>query len=144
MNKMATGALALILLAGTAGCSSATTPPAATNPATSAPVASTPAPPPDNTTAGQKNALRAAESYLQTMAFSRAGLIKQLEFSKYSTEDATYAVDHVKVDWTEQAARSAKSYLESQPFSHDGLVKQLEFSGFTPDEAEQGTAAAGL
>jgi hypothetical protein len=85
-----------------------------------------------------------AESYLQFQAFSRTGLIKQLEFEKFATEDATWAVDHVKVDWMEQAAKKAKSYLEHQAFSHDSLVQQLAFEGFTPEEAEHGTTADGL
>lgn len=92
----------------------------------------------------QKNALRQAENYLRTQGFSRAGLIKQLEFEKYTIEDATWAVDHLTVDWKEQAAKKAKQYLETQAFSHDGLVKQLEFEGFTPEEAEHGATAAGL
>ncbi|WP_461165350.1 Ltp family lipoprotein [Arthrobacter sp. R4-81] len=111
--------------------------------ATTAPAPTT-APPADTATAGQRNALRKAESYLQFQGFSRAGLIKQLEFEKFTTEDATWAVDHVKVDWMEQAAKKATQYLETQAFSHDGLVKQLEFEGFTPEEAEHGATAAGL
>jgi hypothetical protein len=52
------------------------------------------------------------------------------------------AVDHVKVDWMEQAAKKAKSHLEHQAFSHDSLVQQLAFEGFTPGEAEHGATAA--
>ena len=66
----------------------------------------TPAPAPvqSSETAGQENARRTAESYLDFSAFSRSGLIKQLTFEGYSEADATYAVDAVAVNWNEQAA----------------------------------------
>jgi hypothetical protein len=92
----------------------------------------------------QQNAVRAAEDYLDYSAFSRKGLIEQLEFGDFSTEDATYAVDHIAVDWNEQAAKSAKDYLEYSAFSRGGLIDQLEFSGFTPAQAAYGVAAVGL
>lgn len=92
---------------------------------------------------GQKNALRAANSYLNALAFSYDGLIKQLEYEGYSTEDATYAADHCGADWNEQAAKSAKSYLNSMSFSRSGLIQQLEYEGFTPSQAEYGATANG-
>jgi chemotaxis protein histidine kinase CheA len=95
-------------------------------------------------TVSQRNALRAAENYLDFTAFSRTGLIHQLEFEKYSTEDATWAVDRVTVDWNEQAAKKAKDYLEFTSFSHAGLVDQLIFEGFTPEQAEYGASQTGL
>lgn len=95
-------------------------------------------------TVSQQNALRKANSYLGFTAFSYPGLIKQLEFEKYSTEDATWAADHVKVDWNEQAAKKAKSYLEFSSFSRAGLIDQLLFEGFTPEQAEFGVSQTGL
>lgn len=95
-------------------------------------------------TVSQRNALRKAESYLSYTAFSRTGLIGQLEFEKYSTEDSTWAVDRVKVDWNAQAAKKAKSYLEYTSFSRPGLVDQLLFEGFTPEQAEYGASTTGL
>ncbi|BCW43170.1 Ltp family lipoprotein [Arthrobacter sp. StoSoilB5] len=95
-------------------------------------------------TVSQQNALRKAGSYLQFTAFSYPGLIKQLEFEKYSTEDATWAADRVKVDWNEQAAKKAKSYLEFTSFSRSGLIDQLLFEGFTPEQAEFGVSQTGL
>jgi hypothetical protein len=92
---------------------------------------------------GQKNALRSANSYLNVLAFSYNGLIKQLEYEGYSTEDATYAADHCGADWNEQAAKSAKSYLSSMSFSRSGLIQQLEYEGFTPSQAEYGATANG-
>lgn len=94
-------------------------------------------------TIGQKNARASAESYLNFQAFSRKGLIEQLEFEEYSTEDAEYAVDSLDVDWNEQAAKSAESYLEFQAFSRQGLIDQLVFEGYTKAEAEYGVKAVG-
>jgi hypothetical protein len=94
-------------------------------------------------TIGQKNARESAESYLAFSAFSRQGLIDQLEFEEYSTEDAEYAVDVLEVDWKEQAAKSAEAYLEFTAFSREGLIDQLVFEGFTQEEAEYGVTAVG-
>lgn len=105
------------------------------------PSASTPEP--TTMTTGQKNALKSAESYLSFMAFSYSGLVKQLEYEKYSHEDAIYAVDHCGAGWNEQAAKSAASYLSFSSFSRDGLIKQLEFEGFTHEQAIYGVEANG-
>jgi hypothetical protein len=95
-------------------------------------------------TTSQKNAVRAAENYLSVAPFSRTGLIKQLEFEGYSTEDATYGVDAQGADWNEQAAKSGENYLAISPFSREGLIEQLEFEGYTTEEAEYGATANGL
>ncbi len=114
------------------------------------PPAPAPKPAPAKLTVAQSNAIRSAQSYLKFMAFSRAGLIRQLSSSYgegFSVADATFAVDYLNVDWNEQAAKSAKAYLDSQPFSRDGLIRQLESSygeGFTHDQAVYGVTAAGL
>jgi Host cell surface-exposed lipoprotein len=92
----------------------------------------------------QQNAVRKAKDYLDYTAFSRQGLIKQLEYDNFSTEDAVFAVDSITVDWNEQAAKKAKDYLGYTAFSHSGLINQLEYDGFTPAQAEYGVAAAGL
>ncbi len=97
-----------------------------------------------NETTAQKNAVRKANSYLSMTGFSRSGLIKQLEFEKFSTEDATYAVDKISPDWNEQAAKKAKSYQDLSGFSRDGLIKQLEFEGFTTEQAAYGADSVGL
>jgi len=94
--------------------------------------------------AGQKNARKSAKSYLDYQAFSRTGLIKQLEFEGYSTEDSTYGVDSLNADWNDQSAKSAKSYLEYSPFSRSGLITQLLFEGFTQSQAEYGVNTTGL
>ena len=95
-------------------------------------------------TLSQQNARRAAENYLKYMPFSRSGLIDQLEFEGYSTADATYAVDVLKVNWYKQAELKAADYLKYMPFSRQGLIDQLLFEGFTPSEAEYGVSKVGL
>jgi Host cell surface-exposed lipoprotein len=95
-------------------------------------------------TAGQENARRSAEDYLDYSAFSRKGLIEQLEYEGYSTKDATYAVDAVSPNWKEQAAKAAKDYLESSSFSRSGLIEQLEYEGYTEQQAVYGVNQAGL
>ena len=94
-------------------------------------------------TMGQNNAIRQAKDYLNFTAFSRQGLIEQLEFEGYSTEDATFAVDHIEVDWMEQAAKAAQNYLDFSSFSKQGLIDQLEFEGFTSEQAAYGVSAVG-
>jgi len=95
-------------------------------------------------TVSQKNAKSSAQTYLRLLSFSRTGLIRQLEFEKYSTADATYGVDALNVDWNAQAAKSAKAYLKTMAFSRAGLIDQLIFEGFTQAQAEYGVGTTGL
>ncbi|WP_270738825.1 MULTISPECIES: Ltp family lipoprotein [Clostridiaceae] len=99
--------------------------------------------PADQMTIGQRNALESAKSYLSFSEFSYTGLIEQLEYEKYSHEDAVYAADHCGADWNEQALKSAKSYLEYSAFSYTGLIEQLEYEGFTNDQATYGVDNSG-
>lgn len=95
-------------------------------------------------TKAQENAVKKAKAYLNTMAFSRSGLIKQLEFEGFTNEEAVYGVDNVSVDWNEQAVKKAKAYLDTMAFSRSGLIKQLEFEGFTHEQAVYGVEQNGL
>lgn len=97
----------------------------------------------DRITAGEKNAAKKAKSYLEYSAFSRDGLIKQLEYEKFTPAEAEYGVDQSGADWNEQAAKKAKSYLDYSSFSRDGLIKQLLYEKFTPQQAEYGAKSAG-
>lgn len=95
------------------------------------------------TTIGMKNALKTAKSYLKYSAFSYTGLIKQLEFEKYTHDEAVYAANNCGADWNEQAVKSAKSYLAYSSFSREGLIDQLEYEGFTYAQALYGVEAVG-
>ena len=92
---------------------------------------------------GGLNALEKALSYLNYTSFSRSGLIDQLEYEGFSTEEATYGVDNCGADWNEQAAKKAQSYLDYSSFSRQGLIDQLVFEGFTQEQAEYGVSAVG-
>ena len=115
----------------TSSSSSTTTPSTSSN-------ASTPSP-----TTGEKNALRSAREYLNFSAFSYTGLIKQLEYEGYSTEEATYAADNCNANWNEQAAKSAKEYLDMSSFSRQDLINQLIYEGYTQEQAEYGVTQNG-
>lgn len=91
----------------------------------------------------QKNAIKKANSYISHSAFSKSGLIKQLEFEKFSPEASQFAVDNIKVDWVEQAGKKAESYMKHSSFSKEKLIDQLKFEGFTQEEAEAGAKAVG-
>ena len=86
-------------------------------------------------TVSQQNALESAQSYLKFSHFSYTGLIGQLEYEEFSTEDATWAADNCGADWNEQALGSARDYLEFSAFSYTGLIGQLEYEGFTTEQA---------
>ena len=92
-------------------------------------------------TTEQSSALEMADRYLEYTSFSHDGLVDQLEYEGFSTEDATYAADNCGADWNEQAAKKAQSYRDMQAFSHKGLVDQLKYEGFTAEQAEYGASA---
>lgn len=89
-----------------------------------------------------KNALKAAESYIQTMPFSKQGLYEQLTSehgSKFPEEAAQYAIDNLQVDYKEQALKAAKNYMDTMPMSDSELYDQLisEYGEkYTPEEAQ--------
>ena len=95
-------------------------------------------------TVSQSNAVKKATDYLSIFAFSRSGLIKQLEFDGFSAGDAAYGTDAQKANWDNQAAEKAKVYLSTFAFSRSGLIKQLLYDGFTQKEAEYGASANGF
>ena len=86
-------------------------------------------------TIGESNALKSAKSYLSFMAFSRQGLIDQLEYEKFTHSQAVYAVNNCGANWNKQALKSAKSYLSHSSFSKEGLIDQLEYEKFTHSQA---------
>jgi SOS response regulatory protein OraA/RecX len=77
-----------------------------------------------------------AKSYLNYSAFSKSGLKGQLEFEKFTESEAEYAVNHISVDWYDQAYKKAIEYLKYSSFSRSGLIDQLEYEGFTTEEAQ--------
>ena len=92
---------------------------------------------------GRQNAIKKAQSYLSFSSFSRKGLIDQLRFEGFTTDEAVFAVDYLEPDWYAEAAEKAESYLSLSAFSRQGLIDQLLFEGFTEEEAEYGVVSAG-
>ena len=97
----------------------------------------------DDVTLGKRNALKSAEKYLRFSTFSYEGLIGQLEYEKYSHDEAVYAADNCGADWNDQAVKKAKSYIELSSFSKDSLIEQLEYEGFTHEQAVYGAEQNG-
>lgn len=95
------------------------------------------------TTAASSAATKLAKDYLAYMAFSRDGLIDQLEYEGFTHEEAVYGVDNCGADWSAQALKCAKSYLNYSAFSRNGLVSQLEYEQFTSDQAIYGADNCG-
>jgi len=73
------------------------------------------APAADAGTKSQQSDRDKAEQYLDVIGgFSHDGLIRQLTNGDgFSTEDATWAVDHLDVDWNAQAAEKAGQYQDT-------------------------------
>lgn len=94
-------------------------------------------------TVAQQNAIDSAQGYLEYSGFSRTGLIGQLEFEGFSTEEATFGVDNAGADWNAEAAETAQQYLDYSSFSRQGLYDQLAYEGFLAAEIEYGLAAVG-
>lgn len=117
--------------------------PAAVPAAVPAPLAGPPSSDPSESVS-QRNARLSAATYLSHAAFSRTGLIDQLEYEGFSAGDATYGVDAQDADWNEQAAKTAASYLRHSAFSRAGLIGQLIYEGYTPAQAEYGVGTTGL
>ncbi len=99
-------------------------------------------------TVAQQNAYRSAVDYLDYTAFSRKGLMGQLEYEGFSTADAEFAIARLEteggVDWNAQAAAKAADYLDYTSFSHSSLVDQLLYEGFTAEQAAYGVSTTGL
>ncbi len=85
-----------------------------------------------------------AKSYLRYGAFSRSGLIEQLEYEGFPYSDAIFGVDHSEANWEQQAVEMAKSYLKFSSFSRSGLIEQLKYEGFTHAQAIYGVDNSGF
>ena len=97
MNRTAAVIIAITLSLGIVACDGEADPLSATIPPTvsEAPPITDTVEPAVEETVSQESARRSAESYLAFAAFSRQGLIDQLEFEGFSTEEATFGVDSV-------------------------------------------------
>ncbi|OKL48180.1 hypothetical protein BSR28_00235 [Boudabousia liubingyangii] len=92
-----------------------------------------------------EKATESAKQYLESIPFSRSGLIHQLTYNGEFTEaEATQAVDSLNVDWNEQALRKAQEYVDSgMGLSKKGIAKMLsekDIAGFTEEQTEYAIA----
>jgi Host cell surface-exposed lipoprotein len=106
---------------------------AATTPSVAVTTPSPAAPAAPQYTPEQQQAIEAAEGYLQMgSGFSRLGLIQQLDSSAgngFPESVAKFAVNHIKVNWDQQAIEAAEGYLQmGSGFSRLGLIQQLDSS----------------
>ena len=93
-------------------------------------------------TTEEKNALKKAESYSETMHMSKKGIYKQLtsEYGEgFTKKAAQYAIDNMEADWKANALEKAKSYRDTMSMSKNAIYKQLisEYGEqFTETEAQ--------
>ena len=91
-------------------------------------------------TTEEKNALKKAESYSNTMHMSKQGIYKQLTSSVegFTKEAEQYAIDNIDIDWNANALAKAKSYQQTMSMSKQGIYNQLISSveEFTKEQAQ--------
>lgn len=91
-------------------------------------------------TTEEKNALKKAETYSDTLHMSKQGIYNQLTSSVegFTKEAAQYAIDNIEADWNKNALEKAKSYQTSMSMSSKAIYNQLTSSveGFTKSEAQ--------
>ena len=82
-------------------------------------------------------------SYLDFMAFSRNGLIHQLQHDGYTDNAISNALDLLEkyyVSWDAEAIKKAQEYMETFSFSQQRLYEQLIHDGFTQEQANYGAS----
>lgn len=87
-------------------------------------------------TAEQKTAALLARSYLIGSAFSRSGLISQLQSEGYSFETVEAAIDILSIDWQVQAVKRAKLLTQYEDYTLESLQERLLDYDFTTEESE--------
>lgn len=91
-------------------------------------------------TTEEKNALKKAETYSNSLHMSKQGIYNQLTSSveEFTKEAAQYAIDNIEADWNKNALEKAKTYQTSMNMSSKAIYNQLISSveGFTKSEAQ--------
>ncbi len=102
-------------------------------------------------TIAQQNAINSAQAYLGTgVGYSRFGLIRLLVSQAgggFARADAVFAVEHILVNWQEEAVLAAREYLADGGSSREGLFRRLGTragEGFTHAQATYAADAVGL
>lgn len=90
-----------------------------------------------------QNCYDQAMSYLDFMAFSRNGLIQQLQYEGYTDNAISNALDLLEkyyISWDTEAVKKAQEYMETFSFSQQRLYEQLIHDGFTEEQANYGAS----
>ncbi len=101
-------------------------------------------------TPDKKKALEKACSYIDNYldahnGYSHQELMKKLQRSGFSAEEAKFAADNCGANWNEQAAYQAGVYLVIYPNStKDRIIDLLVYEGFTYAQALAGAQANGF
>jgi hypothetical protein len=93
----------------------------------------------DNIPMEYRSVMEKAQFYSNVVSMSKAKMYEELTAGcGFTAEEAQYAVDNVKVDWKENALKTAKTY-EDEPISKAGMYDRLtsEYEDmFTEEEAQ--------
>ena len=81
---------------------------------------------------------------LRLDAFSKTGLITQLEEEGFSHEEATYGVNYCGANWKEQAKRMASDASKTHATTREEIIQHLEEKGFTHEQAVYGANKNGF
>lgn len=131
MKRMMSLALVLILMLSLAACGGEDAPESGTEQTQQTTITEAA----DTLTKGQRDALEAAEDYLEFRPFSYMGLQAQLVWDGHSQEDAKVAVELCGADWEQQAVLAAEEYMTYAGVSKTGLEELLRWDGFTQEQA---------
>ena len=82
----------------------------------------------------EQDALDHALALLETIPYSREGLIAQLVYEGYDELIAAATADRTGMDWKAQAVKAAEEYVKNLPVSHAAVAQMLEYDLFTPEE----------
>ena len=91
----------------------------------------------------QRNAVLKAYQEINSWHCGRDYLINEIlvSYDGYSVEDATFAVDHMKVDWEQQAISYAKENGRGE--SKNRLAEMLEYYGFDQNQIAKAIESVG-
>ena len=93
-------------------------------------------PPLESLNENQLQAIQTAKDYLDTMHLSQTELLQMLTVEDINLEDAEFAIEHLDIDWNQEARKKAKEYCKHKiGFSKEKLKAQLLFDHFTEEEA---------
>ncbi|MGG5171864.1 TM2 domain-containing protein [Pseudarthrobacter sp. J1738] len=86
-------------------------------------------------TSGQLMAVLEAESTLRLHPHSRAALIKAVQEDGFSNVDATWAVDHLKISWNEEALLECRDFASQSWSSETEIKNHLKTKGFSEKQS---------